>query len=109
MGDDHIDPRDYDGQTVVFRGQPFRVVINPHPEIEISEDMLHYRDGLKSPAQGDQVQVCVDSRGRHSATIGADEKGTTKYRDHEVVDVTETTSPNGERRRRYTLRYKEAQ
>jgi hypothetical protein len=95
---------------VFFRGKdgpiPFRVVRNPHPDIEVSDDVLAMRDGNRAPAQGDTFQIPVDSRGRHRAVVPHGEETTYKLADHEVVDCTETRSPNGERRRRYQLRRK---
>ena len=85
----------------------YRVLRNPHPDIEVSEDVLHHRDGNHAPSEGDIMQIVVDSRDRHRSVVPAGEQSTYHLSDHEVVNVTETVSPNGERRKRYQLRRKD--
>jgi len=93
--------------VVMMGGKPVRLVWNPNPDIQVSDAILHIRDGNKHPAQGDTVQICVDSRGRHRSVPPDGERGTYKLSDHEVMDVSETCSPlTGERRRMYQLRRK---
>lgn len=81
---------------------------SPYPQIEISETALHERDGIR-PGGNDvpsNVQIVVDSRGRHRAVVPHGEQSSYRLSDHEIMDVVDTPDGRGGRTRRYRLRRK---
>ena len=78
------------------------------PTIEVSEETLHVRDGVK-PGGDDvpsTVQIVEDSRGRSRSVVPSGEQSTYKTHDYEVKDVIPTPDGRGGTTRRYRLKRK---
>ena len=59
----------------------------PRKEITVSKEFLGARDGNRKPAQGDTVQIVIDSRGRHRGLVPDGEMGSHRYRNYRVAGI----------------------
>lgn len=78
------------------------------PQVEVSEETLHVRDGCKRGGDDvpSTVQIIVDSRGRARSQVPHGEETTYKTVDYEPVAQIETPDGQGGTTRRYRLKRK---
>ena len=81
----------------------WNVRYSPRKDITVSKEFCGVRDGNRHVAEGDRVQIVVDSRARHRGFVPAGEESTHKYREYEVAGV----EHEGTADERYNLRDKE--